>query len=160
MWEPAAAISAPSPTAPELIDESLVCCVLEPGAVGDPAKKAFAQNEVEPLLRQIRGNAERHKQKIDNINNRVVPKSLLSKVDEAKEMLKNESNLLTWMESKSVEMSQAKQQYQEAAKLIANKKLYSGVSVKLNNRNWRSEREYDRAQVSYDMHQWKYEPLV
>ncbi|KAL6862532.1 hypothetical protein ACO1O0_002766 [Amphichorda felina] len=27
-----------------------------PGAVGDPAKKAFAQNEVEPLLRQIRGN--------------------------------------------------------------------------------------------------------
>ena len=75
-------------------------------------------------------------------------------------MLKNESNLLTWMESKSVEMSQAKQQYQEAAKLIANKKLYSGVSVKLNNRNWRSEREYDRAQVSYDMHQWKYEPLV
>ena len=57
-------------------------------------------------------------------------------------------------------ISQAKQQYQEAAKLIANKKLYSGVSVKLNNRNWRSEREYDRAKVSYDMHQWKYEPLV
>ena len=26
------------------------------GVVGDPAKKAFAQNEVEPLLRQIRGN--------------------------------------------------------------------------------------------------------
>ena len=118
------------------------------------------KDSFEELLRQIRGNAERHKQKIDNINNRVVPKSLLSKVDEAKEMLKNESNLLTWMESKSVEMSQAKQQYQEAAKLIANKKLYSGVSVKLNNRNWRSEREYDRAQVSYDMHQWKYEPLV
>ena len=118
------------------------------------------KDSFEELLRQIRGNAERHKQKIDNINNRVVPKSLLSKVDEAKELLKNESNLLTWMESKSVEMSQAKQQYQEAAKLIANKKLYSGVSVKLNNRNWRSEREYDRAQVSYDMHQWKYEPLV
>ena len=36
MWEPAAAISAPSPTAPELIDERLACCVLEPGAVGDP----------------------------------------------------------------------------------------------------------------------------
>ena len=29
---------------------------LQPGAVGNPAKKAFAQNEVEPLLRQIRGN--------------------------------------------------------------------------------------------------------
>lgn len=26
------------------------------GVVGDPAKRAFAQNEVEPLLRQIRGN--------------------------------------------------------------------------------------------------------
>lgn len=112
------------------------------------------------LLRQIRGNTERHKQKIDIINNRVVPKSLLPKVDEAREMLKNEANLLTWMESKAQEMSTAKQQYQEAARLIANKKLYSGVSVKLNNRNWRSEREYERAKVSYEMHQWKYEPLV
>ena len=37
MWEPAAAISAPSPTAPELIDERLACCVLEPGAVEIPA---------------------------------------------------------------------------------------------------------------------------
>ncbi|QNI65106.1 hypothetical protein SynA1544_02177 [Synechococcus sp. A15-44] len=35
MWEPAAAISAASFTAPELIDESLVCCVLEPDPVGD-----------------------------------------------------------------------------------------------------------------------------
>ena len=35
-WEPAAAISAPSPTAPELIDERLEWCVLEPGPVGDP----------------------------------------------------------------------------------------------------------------------------
>ena len=37
MWEPAAAISAPSLTAPELIDESLACCVLEPDPAGIPA---------------------------------------------------------------------------------------------------------------------------
>ena len=39
MWEPAASISAPSPTAPELIDERLACCVLEPSLIllGIPA---------------------------------------------------------------------------------------------------------------------------
>ena len=37
MWEPAAAISAPSPTAPELIDERLACCVLELVLLGIPA---------------------------------------------------------------------------------------------------------------------------
>ena len=37
MWGLAAAISAPSLTAPELIDERLACCVLEPGAVEIPA---------------------------------------------------------------------------------------------------------------------------
>ena len=37
MWEPAATMSAPSPTAPELIDERLACCALEPGAVEIPA---------------------------------------------------------------------------------------------------------------------------
>ncbi|NVK55367.1 MAG: DUF342 domain-containing protein [Alteromonadaceae bacterium] len=112
------------------------------------------------LLKSIRDNTERHQKKINTINKRSVPKSLLSKVDEAKDLLKNETNLLMWMEAKALELNNAKQQYQESARLIANKKLYSGVSVKLNNRNWRSEREYDRAKVSYDMHQWKYEPLT
>jgi len=50
--------------------------------------------------------------------------------------------------------------YQSGIKLVANKRLYSGVSAKLNNRNWRSEREYDRAKVFYDAHQWVYEPIV
>ena len=36
MCEPAAAISAASLTAPERIDESLACCVLEPDPVGGP----------------------------------------------------------------------------------------------------------------------------
>ncbi|WP_370240685.1 DUF342 domain-containing protein [Marisediminitalea sp.] len=114
----------------------------------------------EDLLKQIRTNATRHKEKMDIINNRVVPKSLLAKVSEAKELLRNETTLLSWMESKSVQLLEAKQHYQESARLIATKKLYSGVSVKLNNRNWRSEREYERAKVSYDMHQWKYEPMT
>ena len=37
MLEPAAAISAPSLTAPELIDERLACCVLELVLLGIPA---------------------------------------------------------------------------------------------------------------------------
>jgi hypothetical protein len=58
MWEPAAAISAPSPTAPELIDERLACCVLEPDPDGDPGCGAeFDQCRlIDQLLNRL-GNA-------------------------------------------------------------------------------------------------------
>jgi len=89
-----------------------------------------------------------------------VPKELQRKVTEALELFNNESALLEWIENKANDVKQAKEQYQQDIKLVANKRLYPGVSVKLNNRNWRSEREYDRAQIRYDSHQWHYEPIV
>ena len=79
---------------------------------------------------------------------------------EALEMFDNENALLDWIESKVLEISDAKVQYQQDIKLIANKKLYPGVTAKLNNRNWRSEREYERAHIHYDSHQWHYEPII
>ena len=59
MWEPAAAISAPSPTAPELIDERLACCVLEPDPAGDPGCGARRNDQcrlIDQVLNRL-GNA-------------------------------------------------------------------------------------------------------
>ena len=57
-------------------------------------------------------------------------------------------------------MKQLKESYQQDIKLIANKRLYAGVVVKLNNRTWRAEREYGKAKVHYEGHQWNYDPLM
>lgn len=115
---------------------------------------------LDDLLKQLRENNSKHKDKIDLIKSKLIPKSLRTKVDEAIEMFENETQLLNWLEIKNLEMKQAKTDYTESIALIAMKRVYSGVSVKLNNRVWRSEREYGRSKVHYDDHQWEYEPLV
>ncbi|QPG04498.1 DUF342 domain-containing protein [Salinimonas marina] len=118
------------------------------------------KEELDDLLRQLRDNNARHKQKIELIKAKLLPSELNTKVEQAVEMYHGESALLHWLELKVLEMRQKKDEYQNDIGLIANKRLYSGVSVKLNNRNWRSEREYDRSRVFYDNHQWHFDPLV
>ncbi|KXJ59878.1 MAG: hypothetical protein AXW14_00965 [Alteromonas sp. Nap_26] len=118
------------------------------------------KDAIDDLLKQIRENNLKHKEKINLLQNKKVPKELKKKLDEALELFNNESALLEWIESKANDVKLAKENYQSEIKLIANKRLYPGVSVKLNNRNWRSEREYDRALIHYDSHQWHYDPIV
>ncbi|WP_100641669.1 DUF342 domain-containing protein [Alteromonas facilis] len=115
---------------------------------------------LDDLLKQLRENNSKHKDKIDLIKSKLIPKSLRSKVDEALEMFENEAQLLNWLEIKNLEMKQAKDDYTRGIMLKAFKRMYSGVSVKLNNRVWRSEREYGRSVVNYDDHQWHYDPMV
>lgn len=116
------------------------------------------KDNLDELLKQLRENNSKHKEKIDILKTKKVPKELRPKLADALEMFNNESALLQWIEAKASEVKQAKEDYQSDIKLIANKRLYSGVSVKLNTRTWRSEREYDRALIHYDAHQWHYEP--
>lgn len=114
---------------------------------------------IDELLKQIRENNLKHKEKIDLIKSKKVPKELKRKMTDAIELFNNETALLEWIEAKAYEIKVAKESYQSDVKLIANKRLYAGVTAKLNNRNWRSDREYNRSRVSYDAHQWHYDPI-
>lgn len=118
------------------------------------------KDTIDELLTQIKNNNTRHQDKFDLMRNKSIHPDLRKKFDEAEALLNNESQLLQWLEEKSENMRISKDNYQNEIKLIANKKLYSGVSVKLNNRTWRAEREYGKAKVAYQGHQWSYEPLI
>ncbi|MFC3095835.1 DUF342 domain-containing protein [Alteromonas sediminis] len=115
---------------------------------------------IEDLVKQLRDNNLRHKEKMDIIAQKAVPKEMLRRVNEAQELFENETAMLNWIEMKAIEMRAAKEQYQERIRIVATKKLYSGVTLKLNKRNWRSDREYDRSEVKFRDHQWHFEPLV
>lgn len=115
---------------------------------------------LDELLKQIRENNSKHKEKIDLLKSKKVPKELKQKMTDALELFNNETALLEWIEGKASEVKGAKESYQSDVKLIANKRLYPGVTAKLNNRNWRSEREYNRSMVRYDAHKWHYDPIV
>lgn len=118
------------------------------------------KDALDDLLKQLRNNNSRHKEKLDLIKTRLLPAEIRQKVDNALDMLNNETCLLNWLELKAIEMRQQKEDYQNAIGVVATKRLYNGVSVKLNNRNWRSERDYDRCKLNYSNHQWHYDPIV
>lgn len=118
------------------------------------------KDTLEELLRQIKQNYTRHKDRMNIIASKFVPEDMKQKVSDAKTLFDNETQLLEWLEGKAREMKVAKEQYQQDIMLIANKRIYPGVVVKLNNRTWRAEREYDRAKICFYDHQWNYEPLI
>lgn len=118
------------------------------------------KDTLDELLRQIRQNNSRHQQRMQLINGKYIPEDMKSRVNEANEMVQNEWQLLKWLESKTEEMKNSKDSYQTNIKLLASKRIYPGVILKLNNRTWRAEREYDKAKVSFEGHQWLYEPLI
>jgi hypothetical protein len=118
------------------------------------------KDTLDELLNKIKQNNKRHLERINIINSKFIPKDMQLRVEEANQMLKSETQLLDWLETKSKEMQQAKEQYQTNIQLIANKRVYPGVVVKLNNRTWRAEREYDKSNICFHGHQWHIEPLM
>ena len=115
---------------------------------------------LDEFLNKTIQNNNRHLQRINLINSKFIPKDMQGRVEDANQLFQSEKQLLDWLESKSTEMHKTKEQYQTGIRLIANKRLYPGVVVKLNNRTWRVDREYDRVSVCFHSHQWHVEPLV
>ncbi|MFT4789240.1 MAG: hypothetical protein ACJAUL_003251 [Paraglaciecola sp.] len=121
----------------------------------------LAQKEtLDELVKQISLNFKRHEDRMNIINSKSVPFDMQQKVDEAREMFKHETQLMQWLEQKISEVSAAKDKYQKDIMLVANKRIYPGVVVKLNNRTWRAEREFSKAKVSFHNNQWHYDPVT
>ncbi len=118
------------------------------------------KDTLDDLLKQISDNNLRHLERMNAINAKFVPKEMQQRVDEANKLFENESQLLNWLHMKASEMKKNKQSYQDNLKLIANKKIYPGVVLKLNNKTWRADREYDRSSVAFEGHQWKFDPII
>jgi uncharacterized protein (DUF342 family) len=118
------------------------------------------KDSLDDVLKQIKQNNVRHLDRINIINSKSIPRDMQTRVDQANQLFRNESQLLEWLENKTEEMQKSKEDYQTDIKLIGNKRIYPGVVVKLNNRTWRAEREYDKAKICFHGHQWHLEPLI
>ena len=117
------------------------------------------KDTLDELLNKVKQNNDRHLERINLINTKFVPHEMQGRVDDANQLYESEKQLLGWLENKSNEMHNTKEQYQTDIQLIANKRIYPGVVVKLNNRTWRAEREYDKSNVRFHGHQWHVEQL-
>lgn len=118
------------------------------------------KDSLDELVRQIRQNCSRHQDRMKIIHSKFIPDDLRGKVNAAQEMFDNENQLMQWLEQKAVELAANKDDYQQSIMIMANKRIYPGVVVKLNNRTWRAEREFSKANVSFHGHQWNCEPVT
>ena len=115
------------------------------------------KDSLDELLKKVKQNNNRHLERINLLNSKPIPKDMKGRVDDANQLFQREKKLVDRLEKKSYEMQMAKEQYQTDIQLIANKRLYPGVVVKLNNRTWRADREYDKAKIRFFEHQWQVE---
>ena len=118
------------------------------------------KDTLDELVRLIKQNYTRHNDRMELIKTKFVPQEMQQRVDEAKELFDNEVQLLQWLELKATEMKESKENYQQNIVVLANKRIYPGVVIKLNNRTWRAQRELGKSEIKFHSHQWHYEPVV
>jgi uncharacterized protein (DUF342 family) len=111
-------------------------------------------------LKQLRENNFEHGVKLRELHSKHVPSALVNKLKKMDSVFESEKHLLNWLEGVEAEMCQAKIDYDKNAKVIAYKEMFQGVSIKMNKRSWRSEKEYFKSVVSLVDGKWQYTPLL
>jgi uncharacterized protein (DUF342 family) len=112
------------------------------------------------ILKQLRENNFDHEVKLRELHGQHVPSSMLNQLEKIDSRFEAEKHLLNWLENVESEMRATRDDYEKNAKIIANKELFAGVTVKMNKRNWRSEKEYARSCIQLSDGRWQYLPLV
>ena len=112
------------------------------------------------VLKELTTKNADHEINLSSINFRQVPEALKLKMRELNNVLEAERILLSWLKEALFEMQERKREYELNSRVIANKELFPGVIVKLNNKVWHGKQEYKRSRVTLDDGNWHYEPLV
>lgn len=112
------------------------------------------------LLKQLRENNFDHKVKLREMHSKHVPNAMVNQLNKIEALVESERHLLDWLEKVERELSDAKVEYEKNARVVAYKEMFAGVSVKMNKRNWRSEKEYLKSVVSLIDGKWEYHPLI
>lgn len=112
------------------------------------------------VLKQLRENSFDHEVKLRNLKAKHIPSALANDIAKITSMIESEKQLLVWLESTEAELRHEKDEFEKNAKIVAYKELYPGVSIKMNKRTWRSEKEYMKSVISLIDGKWEYNPIV
>lgn len=100
-----------------------------------------------------------HEIKIANINNRKPGEELENKIALMTKELELERVFINWLRLNVEESKQKIDAFSAHAKVIATKKIYPGVSIKLNKKQWVAKKEYGKCKIILDGKDWAYLPL-
>ena len=111
-------------------------------------------------LKQLRENNFDHQIKLRELHAKHIPNGLLNQLNKIDAVFESEKHLLKWLETVEQDLRQAKIDFEKNARVVAYKELFPGVSIKMNKRHWRSEKEYLKSVVSLEEGKWQHTPLI
>lgn len=112
------------------------------------------------LCHQLETNNTKHEDKINNINTQQLSTLMQTKLKNIRNEIDTERLLLLWLQDAQLELQKQKNTYESEVRVVANKELLPGVTIKLNKKIWRGEREYQRSNITLISGNWEYEPLM
>lgn len=118
------------------------------------------QSNIDNLFTSLGKTLADHMNTINAISAKRVPSEIQPKADLALEIYESERRLYAFLRQKLDDVKSKRAEFISDIGLEANKVLYPGVTVKLNNRSWRSEKEYSRARIHYTDYKWQFDPLT
>ena len=107
------------------------------------------------LFKQLTNNNSHHEHRVAFTKHTHVPQHLTRKLLALNDELVAERALLQWLKVALEQAQKNKQSYETNAKVIANKELFPGVSVKLNHKVWRGTKEYKKCHIVLADGNWK-----
>ncbi len=111
------------------------------------------------LFKTLSSNNADHEMKIATLNSKHIPKNLRDVMKSLNNEVESERILLSWLRNASQELEKKLKTYESNARVIANKELFPGVSIKMNSRVWKAKKEYKRSIIEFEDNNWQYEPF-
>ncbi|MFC4699500.1 DUF342 domain-containing protein [Glaciecola siphonariae] len=101
-----------------------------------------------------------HEIKLSKMNAKEFPKYLHKKLRKLDKTIGKERSLLTWLRKVQGDLEQAKKDFENNARVIANKELFPGVVVRLNKRIFRQQKETMKSRIVLVGGNWEYQPII
>jgi uncharacterized protein (DUF342 family) len=118
------------------------------------------QSALVSLFKKISASNASQEVTISAINNKNIPPALTTKLLALNNELDAQRILLNWLGEAQIEVQARRLEYEKNAHIVANKQLFPGVTVKLNKKIWRSDREHLKCKLTFDKGNWLFGPLV
>lgn len=112
------------------------------------------------LFNQLTMTNTSHEIKLSDAKSKDVLGVFEKKLEALDNKLEEERSLLHWLSGALEEALANKHNYEINARVIANKELFPGVTVKLNNKLWRGTQEYQQCQITLQEANWECNPVL
>jgi hypothetical protein len=112
------------------------------------------------LLKAVSQSNSDNESRVSAFKSQHIPDQIKQKLNMLNDEIESQRVLLQWLRSALEELRAKTFAYEKNARVLANKELFPGVSVKLNSKLWKATKECQRCRIVIAKGNWKYDPII